>query len=70
MIRLAKVSWLQRNGPLMGIETNNNIRTVQGESFGVKLTRFQIEEWLELIETPSVDILHQLDCAWLCSLSS
>ena len=30
------------------------------------LTRFQIEGWLELIGTPSVDILHQSDCAWLC----
>jgi hypothetical protein len=38
---------------------------MQGEFFGVKLTRFQIEGWLELIGTPSVDILHQSDCAWL-----
>ena len=38
---------------------NNNIRTVQGESSGVKLTRFQIEGWFELIGTLSVDILHQ-----------
>ena len=30
------------------------------------LTRFQIEGWLELIGMPSVDILHQSDCAWLC----
>ena len=33
----------------MIIETNNNIRTVKEESSGVKLTRFQIEGWLELI---------------------
>ena len=52
-----------------GIETTN-IRSVQGESSGVKLTKFQIEEWLELIRTPSVDILHRSDCAWLCCLSS
>ena len=29
------------------IETNNNIRTVQSESSGVKLTRFQIWNWSE-----------------------
>ena len=52
------------------IETNNKIRPVQSESSGVKLTRFQIEGWLELIGTPSVDILHQSDCAWICRLSS
>ena len=34
------------------------------------LTRFHIEGRLELIGTPSVDILHQLDCAWLCCLLS
>jgi hypothetical protein len=45
------------------IETYNNILTVQSESSVVKLTRFQIEGWLELIGTPSVDILHQSDCA-------
>ena len=50
------------------IETNNNIHTVQGESSGVKLTRFQIEGWIELM--PSVDILHRSDCAWLCRLLS
>ena len=40
------------------IETHNNICTVPSESSGVKLTRFEIEGWLELIGTPSVDILH------------
>ena len=34
------------------------------------LTRFQIKGWLELIGTPSVDILHRSDCAWLCCLLS
>ena len=34
------------------------------------LTRFQIEGWLELIGTPSVDIFHQSECAWLCCLLS
>ena len=52
------------------VETNNNIRTVQSESSDVKLTRFQIEGWLELIGTSSVDILHQSDCAWICCLLS
>ena len=52
------------------IEMNKNIRTVRSESSGVKLTRFEIEGWLELIGTPSVDILHQSDCAWLCWLLS
>ena len=43
----------------------NNIPTVHSESSGVKLTRFKIEEgWLELIGRPSVNILHQSDCAW------
>ena len=42
------------------IEMNNNIHTVQSESSGIKMTRFQIEGWLELIGTPSVDILHAL----------
>ena len=32
------------------------------------LTRFQIELWLELIGTPSVDILHRSDCTWLCCI--
>ena len=34
------------------------------------LTRFQIEVWLELVGTPSIDILHRSDCAWLCCLLS
>ena len=38
------------------IEMNKNIRTVRSESSGVKLTRFKIEGWLELIRTPSVNI--------------
>ena len=38
------------------IEMNKNIRTVRSESSGVKLTRFEIEGWLELIGTPSVGI--------------
>ena len=50
-------------GRLTRIETHNNIRTVHSDSSGVKLTRFEIEGWLELIGTPSVDILHQSDCA-------
>ena len=37
---------------MLVIEMNNNIRTVQGESSGVKLTKFQIEGWLELIGMP------------------
>ena len=52
------------------IETHNNIRTVQSESYSVKLTRFEIEGWMELIVTPSVNILHQSNCAWPCCLSS
>ena len=52
------------------IETYNNIHTVQSESSGVKLTRFQREGWLELIGMPSVGILHRSDCAWLCCLLS
>ena len=52
------------------IEMNKNIRTVRSESSGVKLTRFEIEGWLELIGTPSVNILHQSDCARPCCLSS
>ena len=52
------------------IEMNNNIHTVQSESSGVKMTRFQIEGWLKLIGTPSVDILHPLDCALICCLLS
>ena len=40
------------------IEMNKNIRTVRSESSGVKLTRFEIEGWLELMGTPSIDILH------------
>ena len=32
---------------------NNIIHTVQSESSGVKLTRFQIEWWLELTGMPS-----------------
>ena len=51
-------------------ETHNNIRTVQSEFSGVKLTRFKIEGWLELIGTLSVNILHQSDCAWPFCLSS
>ena len=43
---------------------------MQSESSGVKMTRFQIEGWLELMGTPSVDILHRSDCAWLCCLLS
>ena len=43
---------------------------MQSESSGVKLTRFQIEGWLELIGTPSVDILHRSDRAWPCCLLS
>ena len=34
------------------------------------LTRFQIEGWLELFGTPSVDVLHRSDCTWLCCLLS
>ena len=61
----------QRIGPLLfGIETHYNILTVHSVSSSVKLTRFEIEGWLELIRTPSVDILHQSDCAWPCCLSS
>ena len=52
------------------IENHNTIRTVQSESSGVKLTRFEIEGWLELIGISSVNILHQSDCAWPCCLSS
>ena len=48
------------------IEMNKNIRTVRSESSCVKLTRFEIEGWLELIGTPSANILHQSDCAWPC----
>ena len=51
-------------------ETHNNIRTLQSEFSGVKLTRFKIEGWLELIGTPSVNILHQSDCAWPCCVLS
>ena len=43
---------------------------MQSESSGVKLTRFEIEGGLELIKTPSVNILHQSDCAWPCCLPS
>ena len=43
---------------------------MQSESSGVKLTRFEIEGWLELIGTPSGDILHRSDCAWLLCLLS
>ena len=43
---------------------------MQSESSGVKLTRFEIEGWLELIGTPSVNISHQSDCALPCCLSS
>ena len=47
------------------IETHNNIRsTVPSESSGVKLTRFEIEGWLELIRMPAVNILQRSDCAW------
>ena len=54
----------------MRIETHNNIHTVHSESSGVKVTRFKIEGWLELIGMPSVDILHRSDCAWsFCLLS-
>ena len=52
------------------IEMNKNIRTVRSESSCVKLTRFEIEGWLELIGTPSVDVLHQSYIAWpFCLLS-
>ena len=52
------------------IETHYNICTVKSESSGAKLTRFEIEGWLVLIRTPSVNILHQSDCAWPCCLLS
>ena len=55
------------------IETHKNIRTVHSESSSIKLTRFEMEGWLEhleLIGMSSADILHQSDCAWSCCLSS
>ena len=58
-----KVSKMWVLSILKNIETHNNIHTVHSESSGVKLTRFGIERWLELIETPSVNILHRSDCA-------
>ena len=51
---IAKKDGTERNN-YISIETHNNIRTVYSESSCVKLTRFEIEEWLELIATPSVD---------------
>ena len=52
--RSGKGRWLQLRLIL------NDIRTLHSESSGfkVKLTRFKIEGWLELIGTPSVDILN------------
>ena len=38
-----------RTRALAAIETYNNIHTVHSESSGVKLTRLEIEGWLELI---------------------
>ena len=55
---------------ILAIETHNNIRTVHSESSVVKLTRFEIEGWLELIGTPSVNILQWSDYAWPCCLLS
>ena len=54
----------------IAIKTHNNIHTVHSESSGVKLTRFKIEGWLELMGMPSVDILYRSDCARPCFSSS